>query len=182
MCDLNIYKENINQINLIYKRIINDSNIKLFTNTIENISWENVLLNENRTESFNEFSNIYSTAYETNLPLKQKVIKRNIDKGKSPWMTQCIAKSVMTKNKLCKTYLKNPSKRNGKKYKRYKNKLNHVIKIAKKTYYEEQLIEHKHDTRMTWRTLNEVMNKKKTNKGLLKESVGNNPTDISHYL
>ena len=79
MCDLNIYKENINQINLIYKRIINDSSIKLFTNTIENISWENVLLNENRTESFNEFSNIYSTAYETNLPLKQKVIKRNID-------------------------------------------------------------------------------------------------------
>ena len=106
MCDLNIYKENINQTNLIYKRIINDSSIKLFTNTIENISWENVLLNENRTESFNEFSNIYSTAYETNLPLKQKVIKRNIDKGKSPWMTQCIAKSVMTKNKLYKTYLK----------------------------------------------------------------------------
>ena len=31
---------------------------------------------------------------------------------------------------------------------------------------------------MTWRTLNEVMNKKKTNKGLLKESVGNNPTEI----
>ena len=68
----------------------------------------------NPTEPFKEFSNIYSTAYEANLPLKQKVIKRNIDKGKSPWMTQCIAKSVMTKNKLCKTYLKNPSKRNGK--------------------------------------------------------------------
>ena len=33
----------------------------------------------------------------------------------------------MTKNKLCKTYLKNPSKRNGKKYKRYKNKLNYLM-------------------------------------------------------
>ena len=43
---------------------------------------EMYFFNENSTESFNEFSNIYPTAYETNFPLKEKVIKRNIDKVK----------------------------------------------------------------------------------------------------
>ena len=34
----------------------------------------------------------------------------------------------------------NPNNKNEQTYKKYKNKLNHIIKIAKKTHYEEQLI------------------------------------------
>ena len=65
-------------------------------------------------------------------------------------MTNCIAKSVKKKNKLYKAYLNNPCKRNKNLYKRYKNKLNHVIKVSKRMYYEEQLIKHKHETKMVW--------------------------------
>ena len=107
-CNLNTHKENINQSDPIYKRIINNSNIKLFTNTIKNIPWENILNNTNPTESFDEFSKIYTTAYETHFPLKCKPIRKNINKIKSPWMTNCIAKSVKKKNKLYKAYLNNP--------------------------------------------------------------------------
>ena len=60
-------------------------------------------------------------------------------------MTNCIAKSVKNKNKLYKTYLNNPCKRNKNVY-----KLNHVIKVSKRMYYEEQLIKHKHETKMVW--------------------------------
>ena len=112
MCNLNTHKENINQSNPIYKRIFNNSNIKLFTNTIKNIPWENILNNTNPTESFDEFSKIYTTAYETHFPLKCKPIRKNINKIKSPWMTNCIAKSVKKNNKLYKTHLNNLCKRN----------------------------------------------------------------------
>jgi hypothetical protein len=54
-------------------------------------------------------------------------------------MTRCIAKSVKQKNKLYKKYLQYPKGKNEKIYKKYKNKLNHVIKVAKKKYYKEQL-------------------------------------------
>ena len=94
VCNLNTHKENINQSNPIYKRIFNNSNIKLFTNTVKNIPWENILNKTNPTESFDEFSKIYTTAYETHFPLKCKPIRKNINKIKSPWMTNCIAKSV----------------------------------------------------------------------------------------
>ena len=90
----------------------------------------------------------------------KKVTKRNSDKDKSPWMTKCIAKSVQQKNKLYKKYLRHPTTNNENKYKQYKNKLNHVIKVGKKKYYENQLIKYKHDTKILWKTLNEIMNGK----------------------
>jgi hypothetical protein len=71
-------------------------------------------------------------------------------------MTNSILKSVRNKNKLYKAFLMN---RNS------KNKLNHIIKRTKKTYYEDQLIKYKQNSRMMWKTLNELLNRtKKTHK------------------
>ena len=167
------------QTNVIYKREINNCNITSFTNSIKNASWDNVFIQENLTKSFNEFSKIFTTTYETNFPLlRQKHLKNNIDQGKSPWMTRCIIKSVMRKNKLYKSFLRNPSEKNKTKYKKYKNKLNHIIKMAKKIYYEEQLLKYKYDARMTWKTLNEIMNRNKVKKELPEEFIGNNPSEL----
>jgi hypothetical protein len=54
------------QSNLIYKRVINNSNITSFSDTIKNISWENVLVKENPTESFNEFSKSFKKYLTSN--------------------------------------------------------------------------------------------------------------------
>ena len=102
--------------------------------------------------------------YDARFPLKKKQNKIKIDKNKSPGMTRCILKSVKNKNKLYKSFLNNPNYRNKQNYIKYRNKLNHIIKIAKKIYYEEQLIRYKQNTKMTWKTLNELLNKpNKTN-------------------
>ena len=76
-------------------------------------------------------------------------------------MTKCILKSVRKKNKLYKSFLINPSDKNKSLYKKYKNKLNHIIKMAKKMYYEEELVKYKCNTKMLWKTLNEILNKSK---------------------
>ena len=43
----------------------------------------------------------------------------------------------------------------------------HIIKITKKKYYEEQLIEYKNETKLLWSTLNEIMNKRTRKNNLL---------------
>ena len=73
---------------------------------------------------------------------------------RSPWMTKCISKSVRQKT------TRSPNKTNENKYKIYKNKLNHIIKIAKKKHDEEQFIKYKNDIKMTWKTINKIVNKK----------------------
>jgi hypothetical protein len=90
-------------------------------------------------------------------------------------MTKCIAKSVKKKNTLYKKYLCHPTTNNEDKYKRYKNKLNHIIKIAKKKYYEEKLINYKHNTKLLWKTLNKIMNRHKNNNMLPREFNGKSP-------
>ena len=86
-------------------------------------------------------------------------------------MTNCILKSVKRKNKLYKTFLKNPSRKNEKTYKRYKNKLNHIIQLSKRLYYEEQLIRYKNNSKMIWKTLNNVLNRKQKTKELPREFI-----------
>jgi hypothetical protein len=65
--------------------------------------------------------------------------------------------------------------------KKYKIKLNHVIKTSKKAYYEKQFVKYKNDTKKTWQTINEVLNRNKTRKNLpdtlLQKSSNNNVTN-----
>ena len=55
-------------------------------------------------------------------------------------MTKCVLKSIKRKNKLYSKYLSDPNKINENLYKKYKNRLNHVIRLSKKKYYEQELI------------------------------------------
>ncbi len=100
-------------------------------------------------------------AIDKSFPLVE-MKRKIIDHTKSPWMTGGILKSISKKNRLYKNSLKKPSKRNELMYKTYKNKLNHVIKTAKKVYYENQFIKYKNDIKMTWQKINEVLNRRKT--------------------
>lgn len=78
--------------------------------------------------------------------------KRYIDKAKSPWMTKGILKSVQRKNQLYKRYLLQANRKNEIFYKKYKNKLNHVIKHSKKGIMNSSLLntsKHKNDLENT---------------------------------
>ena len=58
-------------------------------------------------------------------------------------------------------YLSNPSNHSEVHYKRYKNKLIHSLRVAKRLYYDKKLEESKSNVKATWRLLNEVINRTK---------------------
>ena len=108
-----------------------------------------------------EFSRIYEVCF----PLK--VIKgKQMNKFYSPWLSRGLLKSINKKNRLYKKLVQSPTTSCELKYKAYKNKLNHLIRIAKHTYYDSKLEEAKNDLRTTWKLLNEVINKRKNNPSL----------------
>ena len=93
-------------------------------------------------------------------------------------MTQGISKSIEIKNRLYKKCLKNPSKKNQTIYKNYKNKLKHLIKITKKDYFENQFIKYKNNNKMTWQTINRILNRNK-NKERLPDTFQKKNSDVS---
>jgi hypothetical protein len=163
----------------VRQRNYNKANISAFKDAIKNVSWSEVLNEKNSSEkAFNEFMTLFMEMYNKHFPLELKQNKSKINKTKSPWMTKCILKSVRNKNKLYRAFLMNPNDKDRQKYTKYKNKLNHIIKVAKKMHYEEQLVMHKQNSKMVWKTLNQILNKPNKNSKIAKSFVGNNSTDI----
>ena len=73
----------------------------------------------------------------------------------------------------------NSSNRNKQEYIKYKNKLNHnYYKNSKKLYYEEQLIKHKQNSKLMWKTLNKLLNKPTNNDKITKMFVESNSKTI----
>ena len=115
------------------QRIFSKININTFINEVKDTNWNEILNESNDPEkAYNQFLEVFLHLYETNFPIKQRINKTHINKNKSPWITNCILKSVRKKNRLYKTYLLNPTDKNKHIHKKYKNKLNHIVKIAKK--------------------------------------------------
>jgi len=60
---------------------------------------------------------------------------------------------------LYKTYIKNPSHANTKKYKAYRNKLNTLIRTTEKKYYEEKFMEATDDMKKTWKIIKNIISR-----------------------
>lgn len=78
-----------------------------------------------------------------------------------PWLSKGLLKSIRTKNKLYRQYLSNQSSHYETRYKNYKNKLNHSLRIAKRIYYEKKIDASKSNAKATWRVVNEIIKTKK---------------------
>ena len=61
-----------------------------------------------------------------------------MNKFRSPWLTPVLLKSINRKNRFYKKLIKSPNKSCEQQYKTYKNKLGHLIRIAKRSYYERK--------------------------------------------
>jgi 23S rRNA A1618 N6-methylase RlmF len=120
---------------------------------------------------------IFQEKYNKHFPLKKSKTTK-IRLNKSPWITQGIVKSSRTKNKLYKRFIKYPNKKHETKYKLYKNKLNHIIRIAKKNYFSKRVEESKHNMK-DMGVINKLIRKKR-NKPQLPTSFLQLPTSFLH--
>ncbi len=78
---------------------------------------------------------------------------------KKLWMTRGIAKSIKMKNKQYRKFIRYPNKANKMIDKRYRNKLNHLLRITEKHYYQAVLEQNKKNASKTWAIIKNIINK-----------------------
>lgn len=156
-----IFRDQCNDSNKITDIIYRDkseSNVLKFQNELRNFSWSNLRGYNDPSQAYDSFLKEYTAIYNLCFPLKkQKARKCTVNK---PWLSKGLLKSIGKKNKLYRRYLRNPSPQNEQKYKKYKNKLTHSLRIAKRLWYEKKLENAKSNMKSTWRILNEIINRK----------------------
>ena len=132
-----------------------------FRNKLTNYNWDSVYNEEEPGEAYKYFFDASKEIFNNSFPIKK--LSRNQAKLYSkPWITKGLLKSIKTKCNLYKKFLSHPSPLNDANYKKYKNKLNHQIKISKRNYHDKRFENAKGNLKETWKILNEVINKRET--------------------
>ena len=139
----------------------NPKNMQKFKELISDTDWSSIEKLTDPQESYNRFSNKFICIYNNCFPLKKCSGRQR--KLKKPWISNSLLKSIKTKNKLYKQFIREPTHVNELNYKTYRNKLTYSLKIAKRLYYEKKIEENKNNIKQTWKYLNKIINKKKCN-------------------
>jgi len=147
----------------ISTRTINDATIRNFANQLASVSWNDVTACNDTETSFNLFWSTFYTLFELNFPTQTKKLNRNVHKLCN-YMTAGLLKSRITKNKLHKIAINEPTNENCLKYRQYRNLYNTILRNSKKLYFEQNLKNSVKNPKRTWDLLKEATNQKtKTN-------------------
>ena len=115
-------------------------NIEKLNSELKNANWDDVFVDENPDSAYDTFLSILTSLINKCLPNDKRKIT-----DKSEWLTKGIVVSCVQKNNLFKKLKKTPSQENELAYKTFKNKLTHIIRIAKKNYFKEKFDMHRNN-------------------------------------
>ena len=120
---------------------------------------ENEIYNDTGEESSDKFISAVHNIYQQSFPLLRVSRKRWRDK---PWLTKALKISIKHKNKLYKEFILHPDGLHKTKCNAYKNCLRKYLLEAEKNYYNELFENNKDSVFNLWKSLNPIINPRKT--------------------
>ena len=139
-------------------RNYNKNSIRRFVANMESKTWDTVLDHTDANKAYDSFYDCINTTYNECFP-KRFISKTKLRKKKHPWITRGILTSIKRKNKLYKHYIKNPTDVNKALYTTYRNKLTAVIRLSKRSHFNNKFHDARNNPRNTWNTINEILHK-----------------------
>ena len=147
----------------IYKRNFKSLTGNELIEDLKNIDWDKALrLNQNLTnKSFKLFFYIFETLLDTYAPLK-KLSNSELKLHSKPWITHGIMRSIKIKDKIYKKLLKSKNSQQKEwlysEFKRYRNRINILIRNSKAKYYQNFFQDHKQNMLKTWEGIKSIIN------------------------
>ena len=136
-------------------RQIDKENIDKFKVNLGSVNWQTVYESTDSNIAYNIFLNEFNDLYDKIFPLIKRKIRKT--QARKPWISKALIKSITVKDKLYKKFLKERNSTIELKFKSYRNKLNHLLKIARKRYLAMKLESAKCDLKHTLRILNDLI-------------------------
>ena len=143
----------------VKRKVINEQNVQSFCVSMDKIDWFSSLAGNNAQDAYNAFIRNFTTCSEHAFPTRTVCTRYN--NSRKPWHTSGIINSIEEKNKLYTRFLITKNGEDKLIYKAYKNKLNHVIRIAEKTHIKNLLTANKNDLHKTWKLINNLIGRNK---------------------
>ena len=144
----------------ISRRVMNESNKQCFQDMLCNCNWDSVYNNDDASNAFDIFHQKIMKCYNDAFPKIQVKLRYN---NKKPWLTQELRNHIKTKNKLHVKFKTNVCDHTEILYKRFRNRLNHLMRKAEKQHYSDLITANKGNMKKTWQIIKGIINKRKNN-------------------
>ena len=158
--------------------MINFTNKQNFIRKINENDWSDIYQSTDTQSAYSKFSDCFTKIYNESFPIRAvSTTYRN----KLPWLTDGLRESIKHKNKLYRISLRRPYLQYKLEYKRYHNKLNHLIRISEKKYLQSLFERYKQNSTKTWSIIRDLIWKSKSSNANSQfyDSNGNIITDPS---
>ena len=142
----------------LLKRNIGQRNIKKFISEMNMVDWQTVLTETDTQSAYSKFHEVISTKYNACFPYRK--ISKKYYKNK-PWLSTTLIESIKIKNKLYIKSKRSNGSENMSFYKKYRNKLNQLIRSAERKHFHDALLEHMSNLQKSWQVIKTVINKRK---------------------
>ena len=147
------------QTSPVLQRNFNQRNINRFINEMNNVDWKPTLDANELEAAYNNFQTHVSNMYNNCFPLTR--MKKRYYNNK-PWLTPALKQSIKVKNKKYVNRNKGPDPVQREiEYKRFKNRLNHLLRVAERKFLSDLIMKHKSNLKKTWQIMKGVINKNK---------------------
>ena len=111
------------------------NNHKIFSPNTTGVNWNSICNSADANVSYIQFIHKFNELYDKCIPRTKKRVYTTRSKPKSPWISFALLKSINRKNKLYKRSIKKPTAINIETYKKYRNKLNTLLRLVKQNFY-----------------------------------------------
>ena len=142
---------------------IRDSKGFIMENFLEDLAAELQSLGLVTSDNIDQFTEQFVFLFQNTLN-KHAPLRKRSRKEKKMQMKPCISKgilkSIQVKNTLHKRAIKDNTGVVWNQYKKYRNKLTHIKEFAKRQYFQSQVENSKHDVKMLWKTINQIVSLK----------------------
>lgn len=146
----------------LFKRDYTNFNETALIEEVSAVNWQLVFnYNPDPTNMFDIFYKKISEIIDKHAPMK-KISKRELKIKSKPWITPAIKKSISIKNNLYKKYLNTKSEYYHCKFKTYRNKINHLLKLSKRSYYNNYFLVNTNNPKKIWNGIKEIVHFKET--------------------
>jgi hypothetical protein len=141
----------------IYKRDFSKLDGAALVNDIQTIDWDNAFsCCSDASSMFDSFYETISQKVDKYIPIKV-MSKKELKIQSKPWITSAIRTSINTKNKFYKKFLKTRSVHYHSKFKYYRNKINHLIRLSKQQYYNKYFASNINNSKRVWKGIKKVI-------------------------
>lgn len=151
---------NVKSKEKVFHRDFSKLNEESLLNDFRSIDWNDTFSEcNNINEIFDSFYTETMRIINHHVPMKQ-LSRKEVRFKLKPWLTPGLIRSIQTKNRLFRHYIRTRSENAHERFKMYRNKLSHLMKISKTKYYQEYFTFNQSNVKNTWKGIRELISLK----------------------